>query len=216
MGSSKLRVVSTVWLLALMLTCGGSFTSADAAQREKTTTSNSSNSKSSSNSKVVTTTTQKTTTIKSPVSKSNVTVVNYPKVKSVNKVSPKTSVSIKFNGLEFFVSDNKYYKLVNSKYIWVMPPVGLKVSVLPTVRLSFNFNNRVYYSSGGAIYQEVAGNQYEVVAPEIGMIVPELPEVNVSQVSIDNMIYFEYDNTLYKQIPTQSGLMYEVVGFLSI
>ena len=48
----------------------------------------------------------------------------------------------------------------------------------------------------------------------MGTIVPELPEDDVEKVMIDDKTYLEYDGVLYKEIPTETGLQYEVIGQL--
>ncbi|MFI3266145.1 MAG: DUF6515 family protein [Rikenellaceae bacterium] len=152
---------------------------------------------------------------KTPDKKSEKVVVKNSRVKSVNKISPKKYTAVKHNGYTVYASNNKYYRKVNDKYIHVMPPFGLKVSLLPTHRTLFNFGNKVYYCAAGAIYQKLSSTEYIVVEPEVGMVVPELPEVNVREVSIDGYIYFEFDDIIYKQVPTTQGIQYEVVGSLS-
>ncbi|MFI3289615.1 MAG: DUF6515 family protein [Rikenellaceae bacterium] len=143
-----------------------------------------------------------------------VTVVKSSKPKSVAKL-PATKYPIKHNGVEYYRSGSKFYKNVNGRFVLTVLPFGLRVPIIPAVHTIFRFNNINYYSSEGVIYQEAGNNEYVVVEPQVGMVVPELPMVNVSEVSIDNMIYFEFDGILYKQIPTVSGLQYEVVGTLS-
>ncbi len=65
----------------------------------------------------------------------------------------------------------------------------------------------------GTYYREV-GSEYEAVEPVVGTIVPELPEDNVDEITIDGQTYYEYDDMLYKAIVTSTGIEYEVVGKL--
>lgn len=141
-----------------------------------------------------------------------VTIVKDSRPKSVSKL-PATKYPIKHNGVNYYRSKSKYYKMVNGKYIWTPPPFGLRVPIIPAIHTIFRFNNINYYSSEGVIYREY-GNEYEIVEPQMSMVVPELPMVNVSQVNIDGMTYFEFDGILYKQIPTVSGIQYKVIGSL--
>ncbi len=149
---------------------------------------------------------RKTTSVRKEVKK--------PQTKIVKRL-PIRHKTVKHAGNTFHMNKGKYYRKLGSKYMMVPPPIGLRVAALPIGRIVFHFNSRPYYCYDGAIYSQVGDNQYEVVTPEIGMVVPELPEVNVREVSINNKIYFEYDDILYKQIPTQSGLQYEVIGTLA-
>ncbi len=143
-----------------------------------------------------------------------VTVVKSPKPKSVAKLPP-TKYPIKHNGVNYYRNGSKFYKQVNGRFVLTVLPFGLRVPIIPAVHTIFRFNNINYYSSEGVIYQEAGNDEYVVVEPQVGMVVPELPMVNVSEVSIDGMVYFEFDGILYKQVPTVSGLQYEVVGTLS-
>jgi hypothetical protein len=65
----------------------------------------------------------------------------------------------------------------------------------------------------GTFYRE-AGKEYEAVEPTVGAVVPDLPEHNVEEVTIDGKTFYEYDHILYKSIVTEDGLKYEVVGKL--
>lgn len=135
--------------------------------------------------------------------------------KEVKKL-PSNHLTVQHNKTYLHVNNGRYYKRVNSSYVLVTPPIGLRVISLPKTRILFRYNNRSYYSSQGVIYVDANNGEYEVVQPEVGMIVPELPEVNVSEVTIDGKIYFEFDGILYKQIPTEYGLQYEVIGTLNV
>lgn len=141
------------------------------------------------------------------------TTIITPVKKEVKRLSSKKT-SVKYGGVTFHVDNGKYYKYTNSRYVPVAPPKGLRVTVIPPHSIAFRLNNILYHCCAGVIYREIASNQYEVVEPTSGMIVPELPEVNVRKVNIDGKIYFEFDNILYKQIPTATGLQYEIVGSL--
>lgn len=139
------------------------------------------------------------TTVKAPTTSSKKTTVTY--------------TPVKHNGVSYYVNGSKYYKKVNSRYVLVTPPIGLRVSILPALYSLLTYNNRNYYYSDGVVYQQY-NNEYTVVKPEEGMVIPALPDVNVREVVIDGMIYFEFDGVLYKQIPTTSGLQYQVIGNL--
>lgn len=141
-----------------------------------------------------------------------VEVVKSTKVKSVNKL-PKQAVYVKHNGTSYYTKDSKYYKKSGSKYVVVQPPFGLRVSVLPKHFVPFVFNSISYYCAEGIIYAQES-NEYVVVEPVEGMIVPELPELNVNTLKIDGTMYYEFENVLYKEIPTAQGNQYRVVGTL--
>lgn len=143
-----------------------------------------------------------------------VTVVKDSKPKTVSKV-PTKAVTVRFKGANYYRNGSKYYKMVGTKYVLTPPPFGLRVSIIPAIHTVFRFNNINYYCAEGVIYQPTSDDQFEVVQPEIGMVVPELPEVNVREVNIDGTIYFEFEGILYKQIPTATGVQYKVSGSLN-
>lgn len=143
------------------------------------------------------------------------TVVKAAKTKEVSKL-PSKSVTVRLKGVDYYRSGSKYYKKVGLRYVLTPPPFGLRVSIIPAIHTIIRFNNINYYCAEGVIYRPTSGDEFEVVEPQIGMVVPQLPEVNVQEVIIDGKIYFEFDNILYKQIPTTSGLQYEVIGTLSL
>lgn len=130
------------------------------------------------------------------------------------KTLPSNHTTVKHNNTVIHVDNGKYYNQKKTTYVPVAPPFGLKVNTIPASRKAFNFKNLAYYCVSGIIYQAVNSGGYVVVQPEIGMVVPELPEVNVSRVIIDGVSYFEFEGVLYKQIPTEYGIQYQVVGNL--
>lgn len=141
---------------------------------------------------------------------SRAVVVNRPAVKSVRTIRP-NHATIRYNGVLLHISNGKFYRNVNSRYILSMPPMGVRVKTLPSSRVLFRYANRPYYCYGGVIYRKIDSGEYEVVAPKVGMIVPELPEAGVTELSVDDKIYYEYDDIIYKAVPTKRGVQYEVI-----
>lgn len=60
-----------------------------------------------------------------------------------------------------------------------------------------------------------SGSDYEVVDPEIGTIVYELPS-DYEKVTIDGQTYYEYGNILYEKVQDNGARAYEVVGFIDV
>jgi hypothetical protein len=77
-------------------------------------------------------------------------------------------------------------------------------------------NTPFYYYQGVYYRQDLIYNNYEVVAPPMGAIVPELPDFDVREVVISGRVYLEYDNVLYKEVVTQYGIQYQVMGTLDM
>lgn len=65
------------------------------------------------------------------------------------------------------------------------------------------------------MYYKSVDKDYEVVNPQIGMVVPELPREGVTRMKIKDELFWVYDNVLYKEIPTSSGIKFEVQGFIN-
>lgn len=148
-------------------------------------------------------------------SKGAVVVVKDSKQKTISKLPSKKYTMVQHKGVSYYKSNNKYYKIIGGKYVLTTPPKGFRVSVLPALYTTFMFNNIKHFCAEGIVYKSVGANSYEVVEPQMDMLVPELPEFNVRQVNIDGTIYFEFEGTLYKQVPTASGVQYQVSGSLN-
>lgn len=90
--------------------------------------------------------------------------------------------------------------------------IGTRVKKLPPKKVVIYFNNSPFVYAEGVFYRELSSAEYEVIKPEIGMIVPQLPEYNVEKVCLKGETLFLFDDTLYKQVPTAQGIQYKVVG----
>lgn len=210
----KRSILITLSLL-MMILAGSEYTfaqkSSSSSSSSRSSSSRSGSSKSSSSKSPSSNHNNNNSSMK--YSKDRVTVVKSSKPKSATRL-PSKSVALRHKGSNYYRNGSKYYKMVGGRYLLTPPPFGLRVSIIPALHTAFLFNNINYYCSEGVIYTATEDDQYEVVEPVVGMIVPELPEVNVREVSIDGTIYFEFEETLYKQIPTASGVQYKVVGNL--
>lgn len=92
--------------------------------------------------------------------------------------------------------------------------IGTRVSKLPSHRIVVYCNNVPFYYAEGVFYKQVSPSSYEIVKPEIGTIVPQLPDLNVEKVRVGEEDLLLFDGTLYKQIPTAEGIAYKVTGFI--
>jgi len=72
--------------------------------------------------------------------------------------------------------------------------------------------NRDYFWFNGIFYNNV-DDGYEVVEPEIGTIIYELPD-EYERVEVDGNTYYEFDNVLYEKIQIDGARAYEVIGFI--
>lgn len=143
-------------------------------------------------------------------------VIVRPRIVRTVRVLPAGYTTFVHNRNNYYAHAGLYYSLRNNVYVVTPPPFGIRVSILPVGYRSLNWRNTNYYYNQGAYYNRIAAtNEYEVIEPQIGMVVPELPAENVEEVTINDQVYYEFDDYLYKQIPTKDGLQYEVVGKLS-
>ncbi|MBI3235814.1 MAG: hypothetical protein HYZ42_17550 [Bacteroidetes bacterium] len=116
-----------------------------------------------------------------------------------------------YNGRNYFYQNGRYYHYRNNNYIVIAPPSGIRLSILPIGYHRLLLGSSVYYYYFGTYYREV-DHQYITIRPMIGSIVPELPEYNVDEITIDGVTYYEYDHMLYKPIVTSTGVQYEVIS----
>ena len=119
---------------------------------------------------------------------------------------------INYRGYDYAYSKGHYYKRVNEVYNLVPPPHGIRVKIIPSDFLTIMVQSVPYYFYEGVYYRNTNDDDYEVVAPPMGAIVPELPEYDVKALVIDGKTVFEYDNILYKPVVTKSGVQYKVIG----
>ena len=85
---------------------------------------------------------------------------------------------------------------------------------MPRGYVTVRVDNRSYFNFEGIFYIHT-GNVYEVVEPEIGTIVYELPS-GYERVEIDGMTYYEYANVLYEKVQVDGTRAYEVVGIIEL
>lgn len=96
----------------------------------------------------------------------------------------------------------------------VVVVVGTRIKERPARSIVIYFNDIPYLYADGMYYKSV-DKDYEVVKPQIGMVVPELPREGVTRMKIKDELFWVYDNVLYKEIPTSSGIQFEVQGFIN-
>lgn len=92
--------------------------------------------------------------------------------------------------------------------------VGTRIKQRPAKSVVIYYKDVSYLYADGVYYRPV-DNDYEVIKPHIGMVVPELPEDGVQKIRIKDDIFYSYDDVLYKKISTRNGIQYEVQGFIN-
>lgn len=145
-------------------------------------------------------------------SRNKVVVVHPRKVRTVT-VLPTGYTTVVYGKKNYYCHGGYYYHYHSGIYRAVPPPFGFRIGFLPIGYRTIYINTVPHYYYGGVYYRQV-NNEYEVVEPATGTLVPELPQDDVEEVSIDGQTYFEYDDILYKPVVTKEGVQYEVVGRL--
>lgn len=95
----------------------------------------------------------------------------------------------------------------------VVVVVGSRVKKRPPKSVVIYYRDIPYLYADGVYYKAV-DDVYEVIRPQFGMIVPELPEDEVQKVNLDNRTLYLFDGVLYKKVPTSRGVQFEVYGFI--
>jgi len=109
-----------------------------------------------------------------------------------------------------------YYRPHYYPYRYYGPAIGFRVSFLPYGFLTFNTGWGPYYYYDGFFYRPYANTQtqteqYEVVDPPMGVVVPTLPS-GAKQVKIDGNIYYKKNGTFYQEVQQDNKTKYVVVG----
>lgn len=111
-----------------------------------------------------------------------------------------------------FYRPGYYYR----PYRYFGPAIGFRVSVLPYGFLTFNTGWGPYYYYDGFFYRPYANSQtqteqYEVVDPPMGVVIPDLPS-GTEKVTIDGNTYYEKNGTFYQEVQQDKKTKYVVVG----
>lgn len=96
----------------------------------------------------------------------------------------------------------------------VVVVVGTRVKKRPHKSIVIYHKNVPYYYVDGVFYKSV-DKVYEVIRPQIGMIVPELPKEGVVEMRVKDELFYVYDGVMYKEVPTKKGIQFEVRGFIN-
>ncbi|GEM_PF-3727907 len=82
------------------------------------------------------------------------------------------------------------------------------VTVLPYGYSQIRYNNGVYFYSQGNYYRPLPNRHYEIILPQVGMMVPELPYYEM--VRYNGRSYYAYNNHLYSRVRTPYGFNFRV------
>ncbi|MBG0859659.1 MAG: hypothetical protein IQL11_09165 [Bacteroidales bacterium] len=119
---------------------------------------------------------------------------------------------INFRGHDYKYSNGRYYARHNRGYRMVPPPYGIRVSYIPRECVSVMVKGRPFFYFEGIFYRHnPPGRYYEVVAPPVGALVPQLPPSGVMVRIVNGSRFLEYDNILFMPVTTRWGVQYRVV-----
>lgn len=132
------------------------------------------------------------------VQRNRVVVVKKRRGRTITAL-PKAALAVRYNKLNYHFHAGRYYRPSASKFILVIPPRGLRIKTLPPGTHRFMWKKRAYHYHLGVYYVQ-QGEQYETADAEEGMIVPNLPEDLVHEVTLDGKSYAELDGVLYQKV----------------
>jgi hypothetical protein len=116
-------------------------------------------------------------------------------------------------GFNYYHHAGFCYSYYNNVYRIRPFPRGFRVNILPIGYHTIFYQGIPRYYYGGTYYIK-DNNAYKTDAPEIGMIVPNLPEEDLEEVKMNDTTYYEYNDILYKPIEKDGVTQYEVAGSL--
>jgi hypothetical protein len=135
-----------------------------------------------------------------------------PKHKVITRRTLSDRRVIQFKSDRYYYDRHKFYTFSGGRYIPIIPRIGFKIDLLPLEYITIRNGNMEYYWCDGIFYNRI-DDGYEVVKPELGTVVYELPD-DVEKVEINGFVYYEFDDILYEKIQIDGTRAYEVVGFV--
>ncbi len=108
---------------------------------------------------------------------------------------PERYVSVQIGGVSFFVSDGVYYTrgVRPSEYVVVRPPIGARVTHIPSDAIMVEVDRRAYYFYDDVWYDE----QLVVVEPPYGGFIYQLPEEH-EEIHYGDERYYRVGQAIYQ------------------
>lgn len=118
---------------------------------------------------------------------------------------------VPYRGYSYHYDEGYFYRPPGSYVQVVVPPVGIRVAILPRGYRPIYTGGQAFFYFNGTFYRR-AEHEYEVVKAPIGAALPDIPD-RARVVVVDDQKYYEYDGTYYKErIRSNGEIWYEVVG----
>jgi hypothetical protein len=129
---------------------------------------------------------------------------------TVSRTLPGKTVVLKHHESIIHFNAGRFFHYDDGRYLWIAPPFGIHLNVLPVGYIQFFIGQDPYYYNQGVYYVE-DNEGYEVVEPPLNAIVTTLPEES-EKVEIDGQTYYECYGTIYQIVRTPDGKAFQVVG----
>lgn len=118
---------------------------------------------------------------------------------------------IPYMGRSYYYDNGFFYRPYGSYVQVVVPPIGIRVSILPRGYRPIYRGSHAYFYFNGTFYRQ-AERDYEVVRAPVGAELPELPD-NAKVIVIDGQKYYESNGNYFKErIRSNGEIWYEVMG----
>ena len=118
--------------------------------------------------------------------------------------------TIRHGGRDYLYNGRSFHLFNNGRYIPVIPPVGLRVKILPPDHIRIVIGRDIYFYHAGVFFAPYR-NDFMIIEPPIGAVIYDLP-FNAYKVKIRGKIYYEWHGTLFRRIHTRYGTGYIVTG----
>lgn len=141
----------------------------------------------------------------------------YPTRRRVVRTIHRNHLRFVYGGLSYFYYAGIYYTVYGDGYITVVPPIGMRITVLPVGYVRIVVGPQVYFYHSGVYYVESKEksdeNKYEISPPPVGAQISELPE-GYKEIVMDDEILYVHNDVFYKKITTEKGeIRYKVVYY---
>lgn len=142
----------------------------------------------------------------------------------IKTVPPQATLVVK-SGINYRYLNGIYYKPYHTGFVVISPPIGIRVTVLPTGFVTVYAEGTAYFFAHNTYYVQKSPNVFEVVTkPSVltasvvstpvikDQIIVSLPQ-GTDIVTINNHRYYKFGGTYYEKIILENGEdAYKIVG----
>lgn len=125
---------------------------------------------------------------------------------------PHGSISITFGGNPYYYSGGRFYRPSGGYFQMTIPPVGIRIGMLPAGYIPIYVGPNEYYFYNGTYYRQYDDRNYEVIDAPMGAQLSSLPG-GAKSVLVNGEKFYELNGTYYKEDRDSKGrVVYTVVG----